>query len=238
METNYRYKEIPLTNIILIDIIPQILSNSKVMRSMDIYETVKKYHCENGGLEYAGKSEKNHLIKLISGSLNVLKKKGLADSPHTGHWRIGNNIVLAEEKEIVNTKTENIETIITTIIEEESKPPAILGTGTYSVYLYYYPAYLELALLKKEKFWAHKIGKTEGNPLDRIKKQIGTALPEKAIIPTILKTNNPDELEKVIHHILTIRGRKKLDAQGEEWFLTCPDEITFIHDFVINGTLD
>ena len=55
-----------------------------------------------------------------------------------------------------------------------------------------------LDLLKKEKFWAHKIGKTEGNPLDRIKKQVGTALPEKAIIPTILKTDNPDELEKVI----------------------------------------
>lgn len=236
METNYRYKEIPLTNIILIDIIPKILSNGKVMKSMDIYETAKKYHCENGGLEYAGKSEKNHLIKLISGSLNVLKKKGLADSPHTGHWRIGKDIDVVEEK-ISEKKIENSLSVFSQIIEEENTPQATFGQGAYSVYMYYYPTYLELALLKKEKFWAHKIGKTEGNPLDRIKKQVGTALPERAIIPTVLKTNNPDELEKVIHHILTIRGRKKMDAQGEEWFLTCPDEITFIYDFVVNGII-
>lgn len=233
MEKNYRYNEIPLTNIILIDIIPKILSTGKVMKAMDIYETAKNYHCDNGGKEYQGKSEKTHLIKLISGSLNVLKKKGLADSPYTGHWKIGKDIGVAKEKEILNEKFENTEPLIIPTTSDEITIEAKFGEGAYSVYAYYFPRDKEKAIQKKENNFQIKIGKTKEDAVKRVWEQTSASSHEMPVIALIIKTDDHNELEKLIHGILKMRKRRIIKIAGHEWFYTNPSEIDSIYSFLI-----
>jgi hypothetical protein len=232
-QANYRYNQIPLTNIILIDIIPKILSNGKVMKAMDIYETAKNYHCYNGGKEYEGKSGKTHLIKLISGSLNVLKKKGLADSPYKGHWIIKKDTDLPKEKKASNERIENIETTPITTMGDEIKVEGVFGEGVYSVYAYYFPRDKEVAIEKKEKFFQIKIGKTKEDAIKRVWEQTSASSHETPVIALIIKTDHYNELEKLIHGVLKMRKRKIIKIKGNEWFYTNPSELDSIYSFLM-----
>lgn len=238
MEKNYQYKEIPLTNIILIDIIPKILSNGRVMKAMDIYNTAKEYHYDNGGKEYEGKSENTHLIKVISGTLNVLKKKGFANSPYKGHWIIGKDIGLAKEKEILNEKFESTEPLIIPTTSDEITIEAKFGEGAYSVYAYYFPRDKESAIGKKEKYFQIKIGKTKEDAVKRVWEQTSASSHEMPVIALIIKTDDHNELEKLIHGILKMRKRKIIKIAGHEWFYTNPSEIDSIYSFLMYDGLE
>ena len=78
---------------------------------------------------------------------------------------------------------------------------------------------------RKERSWQCKIGKTKGNPLDRILAQAGTVLPEKPIIALALRTKYSAALETALQGVLTLRGLAIEDAPGNEWFLTSPAEV-------------
>jgi hypothetical protein len=87
-----------------------------------------------------------------------------------------------------------------------------------SVYWYTYPAYLS-----KSGPFPIKIGK--GNdPDSRIRAQV-TAMPEKPIILGKYEHIEPIALERAIHSILILRGKRKSDAPGTEWFMTTSEEI-------------
>ena len=103
--------------------------------------------------------------------------------------------------------------------------------GKDSVYLFYYPAYKELAEKNGEEFWQCKIGMT----VDSVEKRVGTqgtGIPEKATIALECRTDHPKELEDALHAILKLRGRHVTEAEGVEWFKTNPDEVERIYLFL------
>lgn len=95
-----------------------------------------------------------------------------------------------------------------------------------SVYWYTFPAYQAAT-----GPFPIKIGRGT-DPLTRIKTQV-TAMPEQ---PTILGTfahPDPTSLERALHSVLLLRGKRKLDAPGAEWFMTTPDEISSLIRMVL-----
>ncbi len=87
-----------------------------------------------------------------------------------------------------------------------------------SVYWYTFPAY-RLA----NGPYPIKIGRGT-DPLARIRTQV-TAMPEQPVVLGTCEHANPANLERALHSILILRGKRKTDAPGAEWFLTTPGEI-------------
>ena len=113
----------------------------------------------------------------------------------------------------------------------------IFGEGAHWVYLYYFPQDKQDAKSKGKSVWECKIGKTDGvdqngkikydAPETRVKNQTrGT--PKPPIIALLFRTDLHAAMEKAIHGILTLHGKHLPRAQGNEWFLTNPIEVTEI----------
>ena len=99
-------------------------------------------------------------------------------------------------------------------VEEEEEDDA----QAPSIYWYTFPAY------KRETgAYPIKIGKG-ANPEARIMQQV-TPMPEKPVILGTYLHADADNLEKAIQYVLKVRGKRKADAPGAEWFLTTPQEI-------------
>ena len=102
----------------------------------------------------------------------------------------------------------------------------VIGSGSESVYLYYFPTYrLYSELFLGEPHWPCNIGDVK----DRVSDQTGQQLPEKPRIALVIKTDDCDSLETEIHDELK-RRKKWLDPAfesvvGREWFLTNPVEV-------------
>lgn len=226
INSKYPYRNIPLAPAI-IEELTQELFNGQLVSRQTIVEDVIKFHEKNGG----AKSTAN-ITHSVKKALSNLKEKGIADNPSTGYWRIqvkeSNQIInptlILQEIEAIPIESPN--EIIIQIADK------IIGEGRSSIYLYYLPLYRQSAELQSQNIWHCKIGKTDGDPLNRILSQASTALPEKPHIALIFKTNFPSELETAIHSILTIRNRKIDSSPGSEWFLTSPDEVENIVEMI------
>jgi hypothetical protein len=107
------------------------------------------------------------------------------------------------------SQIEEIESDEEDAIETESKP---------SVYWYTFPAYRA-----DSGRYPIKIGRGT-NPESRIRAQV-TSMPEQPIILGKYEHNDPTALERALHSILILRGKRKVDAPGMEWFMTTPSEI-------------
>ena len=101
-------------------------------------------------------------------------------------------------------------------------------TATPAVYWYTFPAYQT-----PEGPFPIKIGRGN-NPEMRISQQV-TAMPEQPLILGKFEHEDTHTLERAIHAILRLRGKRKEDAPGAEWFLTTPDEIENLIQFVISA---
>jgi len=62
--------------------------------------------------------------------------------------------------------------------------------------------------------------------------QSSTALPEYPKIARLFRTSDGSALEAAIHAILALRGREVEDSPGSEWFLTSPEEVDEIVQFI------
>lgn len=131
------------------------------------------------------------------------------------------------------------------IHRDEREYPKTLGKGSQEVYCYYYRAYRENAVLTKidpvwkmdigKILWECKIGEThEQDTPTRVRQQIGVP-PEQPVIALILKTDDSQRLENMIHEILKFWDREIPEAQGKEWFLTFPDEVEHIYQEIQHG---
>ncbi len=106
----------------------------------------------------------------------------------------------------------------------------VIGEGSGEVYLYYYPAYAELARLKGEKSYRCKIGMTTYDHKQRFSYKVKSEEPEHRTISLVIKTDFPADLEKILHMMLRIAGKQLDDAPGREWFYTNPEEIVEIYN--------
>lgn len=105
--------------------------------------------------------------------------------------------------------------------EEEEEAAIADGETTPAVYWYTFPAYR-----KDQGAYPIKVGK--GNdPQARIAQQV-TAMPEAPVILGTFSHASAFNLERALHAVLTLRGKRKIDAPGAEWFLTTPAEIADI----------
>ena len=76
---------------------------------------------------------------------------------------------------------------------------------------------------------------TESDVGSRVKGQMTAAIYEEPEIGLEIRTDNPRCLERAIHAILELKGRKiDTSGGGNEWFLTSPNEVMIIQ-ILING---
>jgi hypothetical protein len=111
---------------------------------------------------------------------------------------------------------------------EDDRADRVVGIGHQQVYCFYLDAYRDLALSRGESTWPIKIGMSAGQLSARLEAH-RTALPEAPHLALLIETDNAATLEKVIHGVLTLRGKRSEGTGGAEWFTTTPDEIEEIY---------
>ncbi|MFD6391876.1 GIY-YIG nuclease family protein [Nocardia sp. NPDC060259] len=85
-----------------------------------------------------------------------------------------------------------------------------------------------------DRAWPHKIGMTTVSVAARLADQVGTALPERPVVVLELETDNAALLERAVHAVLELRGRKIETCPGNEWFETNIDEIRAVVGFCMD----
>jgi len=105
------------------------------------------------------------------------------------------------------------------VVEDEAEDIGEETLVTPSVYWYTFPAYR-----KADGAYPIKVGRGN-NPQMRIGQQV-TAMPEQPVILGVFEHIDNSNLERALHSVLTLRGKKKKDSPGSEWFITTPEEIS------------
>lgn len=96
------------------------------------------------------------------------------------------------------------------------------------VYWYTFEAYR-----KENQPFPIKIGRGK-NPLQRVSQQV-TAMPEPPLILGTFDHQDEVSLERALHAVLALRGKRKMDAPGAEWFVTTPAEIEALIKMVLGN---
>lgn len=103
------------------------------------------------------------------------------------------------------------------------------GAALPAVYWYTFPAYQ-----KETEPYPIKIGRGN-NPQARIAQQV-TSMPEQPLILGTFEHEDTTALERALHSVLTLRGKRKKDAPGIEWFITTPVEIENLIKLLLNNS--
>lgn len=209
MNNTYKHRGKPLNASITRELILELFSGQTVELRI-IKKEVLDVHLRRGGERFAVKYHPAY------GVLKNMEMSGRVKKPERAFYQI------------ISSQELQSDTIAS--IPDATR---ILGRGDSAVYLYYFPTYRHWAESQGESSWPCKIGKTEGDTVERINIQVGTALPEEPEIALSIRTNQPSKLEETIHFILTERGKCKEDAPGTEWFVTSPGEVEDIYINII-----
>lgn len=141
---------------------------------------------------------------------------------------------ISDQRQRLKQERGRIEKVVKNVDTSKMKD---IGSGSESVYLYYFPTYRlnSIYYIKyiddshETPIYACNIGSTRGDVKERVSQQIGQQLPEKTRIALVIRTDDCDSLETEIHDELK-RRRKWLETAfenvvGKEWFLTNPTEV-------------
>jgi hypothetical protein len=210
----YAYRDQPLTPSMMERLVLATFAGQLQRREV-IASTILGIHLSLGGAA----PQAEDLPRSLKKSLAQLRKKGLAENPSFGYWRIG----------LCDSESDNNQTEVGVPVPPDPQPDitidCILGEGTSAIYLYYFSTYRTQAEEHGENIWACKIGRTDRDPLLRVLAQTSTALPERPIIAFLIRTPYPLAWEAALHGVLTLRGRRIETAPGSEWFNTSPNEV-------------
>ena len=172
--------------------------------------SIKAYFKDRGGV-----LENKDYIGTFKAASKKLRDRGMSNRNY-GMWVINYKEqtveVLPSQKEVVNY-----------CADKE------IGFGKNAVYVYYYDIYRKFAELNNQIVWECKIGRTDGDPLQRVFSQAGTSYPELPHLALIIRCQTSARLETALHEILRFRNRWIKDAPGDEWFMTSPDEVEEIY---------
>lgn len=188
------------------------LFDGKQFSRKDAIDTICQYWKEQGGTV-----EEKDYSTVFKSACRMLKHEGLCNKGY-GIWTLqyektDMEIVMAPAKEEMKKY----------VVDKE------IGNGDNAVYLYYYDSYKELAMQKKEVYFACKIGRTDTDPIQRVYSQMGTCFPEKPHIALVIKCENSFELETALHAVLKFKHKQMSNSPGKEWFLTNPQEVEEIY---------
>lgn len=237
-KSDYKYAGAALIPSIAGELILELFDGQTVRRKV-IVDTVVQWHTERGGLPPTMPD-----TMCIKASLRTLKKKGLAQTAHYGHWAIGktsNDLDESREKLHEDGDDKPVENPGTDpgntdpVASVESSSVMTLRSGAGAVYVYYFPRDKKVAESEQKSVWQCKVGMTESDVGTRVRAQRTTATYEDPQIGLEIQTDNPRCLERAIHAILELKG-KKMDTSGksDEWFFTSPNEVMMIYT-IING---
>lgn len=217
----YKFEGLPLTPNVIADLAP-LLVPTPLFRRAELIAAVEDYHVSQGGLP-----SESGLTAQVKKALQVLQKNGsLEPSGGYGTWRWLHEPNAEELSAVVQPESSDDEPLVLSDIQAE-------GEGQGSVYVYYFPAYKDLADFRGESTWPVKVGMSAaGNATIRVADQQGTAMPESPVLAYVRKTSTPRKLEAAVHAILFFRGRQLEDAAGAEWFDSSPDEVKAIVDWI------
>ena len=149
----------------------------------------------------------------------------------------GGRSAVWNQRECLKRERWGIEKVVKNV--DTSNKVKVIGRGSESVYLYYFPTYqLFNKLYMEVPYFRCNIGKTIGDVKARVSDQIGQQLPEKAKIALIIRTDDCDSLETEIHDELKRRGcwldpKSGADVIGTEWFLTNPAQVEGIVKYLL-----
>ncbi len=219
-----KYEGVYLTPAVAEEIIALCFKEQATWSLIDLCAKVDEYWSSNGGVQGVQKTG-----DVVQKALHSLRDNGLCVNVVRGIWRI----VSGEENLEEITNDDAVESD-STKSEPDIEFKTTIGSGSQSVYLYYAPAYEELAKYRGESSWPCKIGCTHGRVIDRIYKQgIKTAFPEEPIVGLVIKTDDCDSLERLIHSSLKMAGVQIFGFGGTEWFKISPSALQrFYEGFV------
>lgn len=208
MNSEYPHAGKHLNKPIIRDIIPLVYQGEGYFTVNEFREMIVKYHEENGGDSWEA-VEKDAPIRRV-----------LQEYVEQHGWK----------------RVKKGKVFSWGLPEKSPKPPKdsvvtlTLGSGTGSVYLYYYPRDKESANSKRESVWECNIGMTKRSTSKRVGEQKEKFDHQNPEIGLKIKTNNPRALEKAIHAILELKGQQvETSGKGSEWFLTSPTEVVGIY---------
>ena len=188
------------------------LYDGKRFKRGEAIEKIRKEFIEQGGII----KDNYNMTSCFKIACKLLQKEGVIDNLDYGLWEIKTSS--GEKATEAELPEEQVEVL------EESRMvngnTIQIGEGSGEVYVYYYPAYKELADLKGETTYPCKVGMTENGSINRVKDQHGTAMPELPYIGLIIHSNKARALEKTIHDALKYKECQSENSIGEEWFDT------------------
>ena len=143
---------------------------------------------------------------------------------------------ISDQRQRLKQERGHIEKVVKNVDTSKVK---VIGKGSESVYLYYFPTYqLFNKLYMEVPYFPCNIGKTIGDVKDRVSDQIGQQLPEKPKIALIIRTDDCEALETKIHDELKRKGcwldpKSGANVVGVEWFLTNPAQVEGIVKYLL-----
>ena len=214
MNNEYKYVGRALTPGIAQELIKELYAG-QTARRQEIERTVRDTHLKRGGKPAAAKTHDPAGL-----ALTHMHKSGIVENPSQGVWVVHSERGISEDPDSEE------------VIEPNLDSQRIIGDGTGSVYVYYYPTYRHYAESQGERAWACKVGRAGNDPDIRIRLQASTALPEYPEVGLVIKTDEPEILERAMHDVLKLNRKAKEDAPGTEWFITSPSEVEKIYDSI------
>ena len=205
--TDYPFRGVPLSPGACLDVLTTWVLNGDPMTRQSLLDSVEEVHRVHGGTFREGP----HLLSALKKALAEGCRSGCLTSPRTGYYRKTAVLKQAPPPEELGAPGRGFE--------------AVVGTGSGAVYVYYLPAYQQLAGAAGAESWPCKVGKsTSGRAAERVNEQIEQS-PEKPRLALLLCTEEADKLERHLHSVLDAKGLRKVDARGGEWFQTSPKEV-------------
>jgi hypothetical protein len=136
-------------------------------------------------------------------------------------WADANGI---SHDEIFNGDLDEADEAAVSRVAVDTSTANILGDGSQSLYVYNTTGTAEGIV---------KIGYSVNGVAERIEQQIGTAMPGQPRLLLIIKTDHARALERVVHGILEMQGRR-LTGGGAEWFRATPEMVRQIAEFAMS----
>lgn len=229
-QSKYKYRDIPLSRPIAKELLLEMFSD-ETFTKQDATDLIVSGHNERGGVPCDGEKAASSVMKE---ALRELKEEGMVAvvSPSKRGPGVQWHIFSDGDPNLMegDDDTEGVEDLGEGVVPTDPEPHKTIGTGDQSVYVYYYPAYKELAELKGMDTYRCKVGKfNNDDPLSRVWKQLGTSTCEYPQVALVINTDNPEKMEKALHIMLDLMGRHLTDTPGNEWFLTNPEEVEAIY---------
>jgi hypothetical protein len=180
-----------------------------------LIQKVPEIHSEQGG-----GGGKDSVKNVINKALGYLKEDGFIHRKDYGVWEKTDEDFEAAELEEERPQ-------LTAATEAKIKVGKTLGEGPESMYVYYHDSDRKLPVVNGDPVWPCKIGESgTSDPVERVITQCGTSRHTLPEIPLVIKSEDSEGIEKLIHRVFRLAGLWiKNEACSDEWFKTNPQQV-------------